>query len=101
MTRACQSCQWWDATTHWHDKRNSGLCRIYPPVRNDTDHDDWGWPVTYDEDWCGKWVQLVRTPELPKQKMHDPVSAYEEQNWRSRGDSEADIAERIAKRGRA
>ena len=52
MERTCYGCEWWDQITRYHDKRNSGLCRINPPVRNDTDNDDWGWPVTYDEDWC-------------------------------------------------
>jgi len=55
VERTCYECRYWDKVTSYPDKRNSGLCRIYPPVRNDTDHDDWGWPVTYDEDWCGRW----------------------------------------------
>jgi hypothetical protein len=97
----CYECRYWDKVTSYPDKRNSGLCRIHPPVRNDTDNDDWGWPVTYDEDWCGEWVQLVRSPELPRKKRHDPVFPSEEQYWRSRGDSEEDIALRIAVRGRA
>jgi len=58
----CYECRYWDKVTSYPDKRNSGLCRIHPPVRNDTDHDDWGWPVTYDEDWCGKWQSREEPP---------------------------------------
>ena len=98
--RVCCQCNFWDQKTFHQKERNFGWCRVNPPIRNGTDEREWSWPDTYDEDWCGEWVQLVRTPELPKQKMHDPVSAYEEQNWRSRGDSEEDIAARVAARGR-
>jgi hypothetical protein len=92
--RACATCEWWDQKT----SRNRGLCRILPPRKNGGDEGEYNWPTTYDEDWCGKFQAKE---ELPRQKMHDPVSAYEEQNWRSRGDSEEDIAARIAARGRA
>lgn len=96
--RTCVTCEWWEAKSFHEKERNSGLCRCYPPVKIDGDEGGWSWPETFDEDWCGKFTPKE---ELPRQKMHDPVSAYEEQNWRSRGDSEEDIAARIAARGRA
>ena len=93
IERTCVICEFWDAKTSHKDKRNHGLCRINPPVHDGGDYREWSWPVTYDEDWCGRW-------QAREEAKHDPVFASEEQYWRSRGDSEADIAARIAVRGR-
>jgi hypothetical protein len=55
IERACCTCQWWDQKSFSKDKRNTGWCRILPPRNNGGDENYWGWPGTYDEDWCGKW----------------------------------------------
>ena len=62
IERTCVICEFWDAKTSHKDKRNHGLCRINPPVHDGGDYREWSWPVTYDEDWCGKWTSKEPQP---------------------------------------
>lgn len=56
MERACVTCEFWDQRTSHKRARNAGLCRVNPPVKNGGDERDYGWPETFDEDWCGEWL---------------------------------------------
>ena len=49
MTRACKTCQWWDAPALGDGLL--GYCHGSPPtaIRDAVSE----WPVTEDQDWCG------------------------------------------------
>ena len=74
----CAACRYWSK----FDKRGSvehefwiGNCRRSPPIRctqldepfAETQEcvgdvlDDYGWPVTVEDDWCGKWERRPGT----------------------------------------
>jgi hypothetical protein len=55
IERACCTCQWWDRKSFKKAERNTGWCRILPPRNNGGDESYWGWPLTYDEDWCSRY----------------------------------------------
>ena len=55
IERACCTCQWWDQKSFKKAERNTGWCRILPPRNNGGDESYWGWPLTYDEDWCSRY----------------------------------------------
>lgn len=57
MERTCVGCEFWDQRTFEKLKRHFGLCRVNPPIRNGNDEREWSWPVTYDEDWCGEYLE--------------------------------------------
>ncbi len=46
--RRCDKCKWWYETTG-----SNGRCRANPPIKDKT------WPMTYESDWCGKFIADV------------------------------------------
>ena len=54
----CGSCKFWEQLC---DKSPDGYCRINPPVillfpgRDPDEQVETRWPVTMEEDWCGKF----------------------------------------------
>lgn len=50
MTDArCGTCRFFSI----HSDPELGFCHRYPPKQ--LEGDDWGHPLTTDDDWCGEW----------------------------------------------
>lgn len=63
----CPECFFWDV----FDKgKQKGFCRSHPPSKrvvvrgNDDEWEDWPFPVTSCDDWCGEAVEVLE--EAPK-----------------------------------
>jgi len=54
---ACQYCRWWGLKDHAVKDLNEarGVCRVNPPVLLTDDSDHEPWPVTYGNEFCGKF----------------------------------------------
>jgi len=55
-SRRCKSCRWWDTGD---TSQKMGLCRVDSPTVVAGGDSEWpamfGWPITGDEDWCGRY----------------------------------------------
>lgn len=50
----CESCRFWDTSTHAEHLPDGGFCRVLPPSL-DKRLGIARWPTTEAEDWCGRW----------------------------------------------
>ena len=64
----CKICKWWDQVGyHKGLVGNFGFCRRFPPahktITEKIEQNRGNWPETFEDDWCGEFLEELLTPE--------------------------------------